>query len=147
MIGFILTGHGSFSEGLMGAVEMIAGPQEDFKVVPFKECANHEGFEDRMRNAVEELKKTCSDVVIFSDLMGGSPFRTAMLVSQEIPGVEVITGTNMPILIEAIGLRYAEDNSAALIEQALQAAKDGLVNAKLEIRDEAEDEESDEEGI
>ena len=43
--------------------------------------------------------------------------------------------------------RTAEDNSAALIEQALQAAKDGLVNAKLEIRDEAEDEESDEEGI
>ena len=127
MIGFILTGHGSFSEGLMGAVEMIAGPQEDFKVVPFKEGENLEGFEDRMRNAVEELKKTCSDVVIFSDLMGGSPFRTAMLVSQEIPGVEVITGTNLQLLLEMV-LERDGLSSEAFRLQALECGHRGLTS-------------------
>ena len=37
MIGFILTGHGHFSTGLKSAVDMIAGPQDNFEAVPFEE--------------------------------------------------------------------------------------------------------------
>ena len=35
MIGFILTGHGEFAPGLASALELVAGRQEAFKVVPF----------------------------------------------------------------------------------------------------------------
>ena len=35
MIGFILTGHGEFAPGLASALELVAGRQEGFKVVPF----------------------------------------------------------------------------------------------------------------
>ena len=31
MIGFILTGHGHFSNGLKSSVDMVAGPQEKFE--------------------------------------------------------------------------------------------------------------------
>ncbi|MGI6109251.1 MAG: PTS sugar transporter subunit IIA [Eubacteriaceae bacterium] len=147
MIGFVLTGHGTFAEGLMGSLEMIAGPQEEFIVLPFKENEDLEGFEENMRKSVQEMKKTCDEIIIFSDLMGGSPFRTAMLVSQEIPGVEVISGTNMPILIESLGIRYTDPTAEELIEKALEAGKDGLVHAKLEIPEDDSEGDMEEEGI
>ena len=37
MIGLILTGHGQFAVGVGQALEMIAGKQAAFKVVPFLE--------------------------------------------------------------------------------------------------------------
>ena len=37
MIGLILTGHGEYAIGVGHALEMIAGKQEAFKVVPFRE--------------------------------------------------------------------------------------------------------------
>lgn len=141
MIGFILTGHGTFADGLMGSLEMIAGPQEDFTAVPFRDGESLDGFESKMLTAVKDLKKSCSEVIIFTDLIGGSPFRTAMVISQEEPNVEVIAGTNLPILIESIGLRYAEDHSEPLIEQALAAGRSGLEHTKLQVREEQIEEE------
>ena len=35
MIGFILTGHGHFSNGLKSAIDMVAGEQPAFEIVPF----------------------------------------------------------------------------------------------------------------
>ena len=35
MIGFVLTGHGQFAPGLKSAVDMVAGEQPNFEVVPF----------------------------------------------------------------------------------------------------------------
>ena len=37
MIGCVITGHGEFGPGLSLAVEMIAGKQEKFEVVAFRE--------------------------------------------------------------------------------------------------------------
>ena len=37
MVDFVITGHATFAPGMAGALEMIAGPQEQFTVVPFLE--------------------------------------------------------------------------------------------------------------
>ena len=37
MVGCILTGHGTFAEGVGGALEMVGGPQESFRSVSFHE--------------------------------------------------------------------------------------------------------------
>ena len=37
MVGCIITGHGTFAEGMLGAFEMIAGPQDALVAVPFHE--------------------------------------------------------------------------------------------------------------
>lgn len=142
MIGCILTGHGSFAPGMMGAVEMIAGPQEYFEVVPFQEEEALEVFEERIAQAVEKLSAV-DGIVIFTDLLGGTPFRTAMLAAADKEQVEVLAGTNLPLLIEGSGLRHGYDSVAAFIQTILPIGKDGLVHATLELTDtsSAEDEE------
>lgn len=102
MIGCILTGHGSFATGLGGALEMIAGQQENFETVCFLEEKSLETFSEDMRDAMLSLRQKCSGVIVFSDLLGGTPFRTAMIEAQAFEDVEVIAGVNLPILLESM---------------------------------------------
>lgn len=144
MIGCVLTGHGSFAPGLYGALTMIAGEQDFFNVIAFEDGQNVDDFEEKMKQAVKQLTETCEGVLIFSDLLGGSPFKTAMIAAQDFDTVEVIAGANLPMLIETIGLRYASTDLEQLTQQAITAGQSGVVHPKLVIK---EDEEFGEEGI
>ncbi|MBL1228666.1 PTS sugar transporter subunit IIA [Enterococcus sp. BWB1-3] len=146
MIGCILTGHGSFAPGMMGAVEMIAGPQELFEVVSFQEEEALEVFEEKMEKAIKKLLDSSDGVVIFSDLLGGTPFRTAMLAASERENAEVLAGTNLPLLIEGSGLRCGADSAKEFVSMILEVGRSGLVHAQLELSEET-DNEFEEEGI
>lgn len=144
MIGIILTGHGSFAPGLMGAVEMIAGKQEDFLVVDFQENESLETFEKKMSDGVAKLLEKNESVIVFADLLGGTPFRTAMLAANNRENVQVVVGTNLPMLIESTGLRYSATNLNEFITQAMEIGREGLSHAQLNIQNH---EETMEEGI
>lgn len=145
MIGCILTGHGSFAPGLSGALEMIAGPQTNFEVVPFKEEDNLEQFQAKMLGAIEKLQQENSELVIFCDLMGGTPFNVAMMASQNMKEVEVIAGVNLPLLIETMGMRLAEIPLTELVTHIIEVGKGGL--ARVEIASKSEEDNEEEEGI
>ncbi|WP_368651393.1 PTS N-acetylgalactosamine IIA subunit [Lactococcus raffinolactis] len=131
MIGCILTGHGSFATGLGGALEMIVGQQENFETVCFLEEKSLETFSEDMRDAMLSLRQKCSGVIVFSDLLGGTPFRTAMIEAQAFEDVEVIAGVNLPILLESMVLRYGSESLIDFIASALEAGKTSLVHAQL----------------
>ena len=63
--------------------------------------------------------------------MGGTPFNQAMMISQEIDNVEVVTGANLPMLLELVLTR---DGSTLeeLAGQAVEIGQMGIVNKKLE---------------
>ncbi|MEG3033303.1 MAG: PTS N-acetylgalactosamine IIA subunit, partial [Enterococcus sp.] len=82
-----------------------------------------------------------------SDLLGGSPFKTAMIAAQDFENVEVITGANLPMLIETIGLRYANTELNQLVDQAVAAGQSGVVHAQLVIHDDEDEAAEAEEGI
>lgn len=145
MIGCILTGHGSFAPGLAGALEMIAGPQEEFKVVPFLEEEGLDTFKDKMTAAINELKKNQKDLILFCDLLGGTPFNVAMTASQELEDVEVIAGTNLPLLIECAGMRFGDATLAEMVDHIIEVGKVGVAHAKIDIQD--NDTDVEEEGI
>ena len=126
MIGFILTGHGQFSNGLASAVDMVAA----FQIVPFE--GDHAAeYGDELRAAIQQMHDTCEGVLVFVDLLGGTPFNQAMMISQEIDNVEVVTGANLPMLLELVLTR---DGSTLeeLAGQAVEIGQMGIVNKKLE---------------
>ena len=89
MIGFILTGHAEFSNGLASAVDMVAGDQPAFKIVPF-DGAQAATYGDDLRAAISAMRGECEGVLVFVDLLGGTPFNQAMMISQDIDSVEVV---------------------------------------------------------
>lgn len=146
MIGLILTGHGEYAVGVGHALEMIAGKQEAFKVVPFRESEPMETLESNMKSAIIELQNTTEGIVVFADLLGGSPFKAAMLSATNFENVEVVVGTNLPMLIEIAMFREFSNNVQAVVTQSLNAGKEGIQHVVLSTKEE-ERIENDEEGI
>lgn len=147
MIGCILTGHGSFAPGLMGALEMVAGEQEQFEVVPFLEGESLEAFESKMTECADWLTKDGQGVVIFTDAIGGTPFRIAMLAAEERGKAAVIAGTNLPMLIEGVLVRTQYTEADELADFLLEGARNSIIHAHLELKDEDGADTAGEEGI
>ena len=123
-VGIIVTGHGRFAEGLTTSVNLIAGPQENYVPVNFE----HEVDElEKDLNAALQSLKDCSGVIVFADLAGGSPYKTAAVVAQSYQNVEIIAGTNLPMLIEVnMGRQFVEE-LGMLTEMAMNTGKDQVV--------------------
>lgn len=146
MIGFLITGHAAFPDGLMSSVHMIAGEQENVVALNFQENMNLEAFQTTLKNNVEALLDKNESVLIFTDLLGGTPFRTAMVIASEYENVEVVTGTNLPMLLEATALRVTDDVQA-FVDQLIQVGQEGLQHPQLDLDDEESDHDSFEGGI
>ena len=126
MIGIIIVTHSNFAEGIKNSVEMIAGKQEAFKVVPFRESEPMETLENNLRLAMEELQGSTEGIVVYADLLGGSPFKAAMVASVDFKDVEVVVGTNLPMLIEIAMFREFASDAKAVVTQSLNAGKEGI---------------------
>lgn len=138
MIGFLVTGHGDFARGVSSSLEMIAGGQEDYEVVVFEDNMALEDFQGEIEKALKKLTADKQEAVIFTDLLGGTPFRVSMLVASQYEGVEVITGTNLPMLLEGISLRFATGEVKAFVAGLLAVGKEGIQNPQLELTEDAD---------
>ena len=76
MVGVLITGHGNFATGLKTSVELIAGASDYFKYVDFPGDSTEKLSADQHK-ALDELKD-CDGVLVLADLVGGSPFKSAV---------------------------------------------------------------------
>ena len=131
MIGFILTGHGHFSNGLKSSVDMVAGPQEKFEIVPFEEEASG-AYADKLREAVTAMRNDTDGVLVFVDLMGGTPFNQSMLLTSQLDNIAVVAGTNLPMLIDIVMARTDTSTLAELVDEAVTVGKEGVCTMSLD---------------
>lgn len=112
MIGIIVVGHGSFSKGFESSIELIAGKQELYVSLEFPQEMNPDTLGENIREAVETFKNEGHDVLIFTDLLGATPFKYSVEISVEHENVKVLAGTNLAMLLEATLMRHSVDNFA-----------------------------------
>lgn len=124
MIPIIITGHGSFATAIKETIKYIIGEQPNLHFIDFNNGMGNKELEDRLKEVLCECN---SDQVIFlTDLAGGTPFSTAVLLSENKPRYKVFGGCNMPMVITAVELSE-EDSIEDITEEILNAAKDGAV--------------------
>lgn len=124
MLGMIITGHGQFASGLLSSIELIAGNQEELEIVDFKEGDSSENLNENIKEAISRLSN--ENIVIFTDIPGGTPFNQSVLISQEYSQVRVITGANLPAIID--GLFNREMDIEDFVKKILETGKDSLVS-------------------
>ena len=120
---FILASHGRFAEGLLDSINMLLGPQDEIEaygLFPEEEPAR---LLERLEGALEGVAD--GDAVFFTDLYFGSPFNRVVELARE-RDIYHITGTNLPILVEAIVARNSGASAEQVCATALAAA-DGSV--------------------
>ncbi len=126
MIGLVVTGHGNFGTGLTSSLKLIAGEPENYVAVDFPQEYSVEDLERELNKAFDTLKD-CDGILVLSDLGGGSPFKTAVMTGFPRGNVEVIAGTNLPMLIEVnMGRQFIEDLDT-LTNMAINTGKDQVV--------------------
>lgn len=121
MIGFVLTGHGFFPEGILQSVQLITGEISQVKAVPFHEDTNK--LQDELEDAIVEMD-TGFGVVCFADLAGGTPFNICSRIAVKRDAIRVIGGANSPMLLS--GLYQREQDLDTFVETVVQEGKDNI---------------------
>ena len=145
MLGLLVTGHGHFATGLNSSLELIAGAQPNVALVDFEADHSIEVLKDNLNKALDSLKEY-DGVLVLSDLPGGSPFKTAVecKFERQDQAIEVIAGTNLPLLIASSTMTAVFESPLDLAEAMIPEGKDSIVRFELAAKVE---EEADEDGI
>ena len=102
MIGLILVTHAGLAGALIRSAEMIVGPIEGCEQVEVAPDEQADAIMARVVSAVE--RQSAGGAVIMTDLFGGTPSNMAMSFLKD-GAVEVVTGVNLPMIIEFVSRR------------------------------------------
>ena len=140
MIGLIVTGHANFGSGMTSSVNLIAGEQEAYRYVDFLPTYGTEELTEEIAKAMDELKD-CEGIIIFTDLMGGSPFNVAASLVHGKENVRIVAGTNLPMLVEIVMSRKFMDDLDGLVESVLETGKEQVTKYEFKqvVQEESED--------
>lgn len=131
MISIIIGTHGSFSKELINSAELIYGKLENVNYITF---LPGEGQDDLINKYSSIIDKVNSDskTLFLVDLFGGSPFNAASLLALDNDNMDVVTGVNLPMLLEV----YTNvDNSTLdeLVQIAINSAQKSICSLKKSI--------------
>lgn len=122
MIEIYIAGHGEYANGIVSALDMLLG--DSHGIIPVcaycGEIASIHQLEAYLTQAAAEVHSRGNDMVLFTDIPGGSVNNTALKIAVSRPHVHLISGASMVMLLEF----YMSDSAplAQRIAITLQAA-------------------------
>lgn len=127
MIGVVVLTHGTLSEQLVATASMIMGDSECVVAVTF---SARESLDELRRKAEEAVNSFEPDgCLLLTDLMGGSANNISVELMKS-KNIEVVTGVNLPMLLEAIGYRSFADNLKDLAIRVQAGGVKSIINLK-----------------
>ena len=125
MTGLVLVTHAGLAGALKSAAEMIVGSIDSCATV---EVTPGEHADDIMARVVSAVEAVSADgAIIMTDLFGGTPSNMAMSFLKE-GRIEVLTGVNLPMLIEFCSKR-GRMSVADLASELLRSGREGIIVA------------------
>ena len=118
MIGVVIVTHSQLGEAFIEAAEFIIGTRPDTMVSVSINLNEHA---DKLREKIAKGIKTVNrhkGVLILTDMFGGTPSNLSYSFLEE-GRIEVISGVNLPILIQAINKR--EEMELSELAESLEA--------------------------
>jgi mannose/fructose/sorbose-specific phosphotransferase system IIA component len=112
------------AEGLLDAARMIVGEQEQVATVSLREADSIEGLMERVEVAWQSVE-TGDGTLLLVDAFGASPFNACARLALARDNVEVITGVNLPMLME-LAIQRDTMSFSELIALALEAGKSSI---------------------
>ena len=134
MFGIIVGTHGEFALGIVQSCEMIYGKRDNLKAVTLVPGEGPDDVVAKYEKAIKELGNP-DRILFLNDLLGGSPYNAACRIVANNKNYGIVAGLNLPMLIAMSAAQDSDDGSAAieeLMEQAVNACKDGASSASYE---------------
>lgn len=131
-IAIIIATHGVAAEQLLRTTEMLIGEQENVAFIEFVPGENQETIIGKYQDKLANELSGCDRVLFLVDTWGGSPFNAANRVADGKDNMEVVTGVNVPMLVETFMARDDDPSLEELAEIALETGRGGVRALKLE---------------
>ncbi|WP_196593638.1 PTS sugar transporter subunit IIA [Pectinatus sottacetonis] len=126
MIGILVITHGSFSDGLKNAAELLAGKQEYFESIGFYHGDSIEILNEKVLSALKNLNRG-QGILVFVDMLGGSPSNVILKLLRS-NNFKAIAGANLPMICHAVLTRNSELCLDELFKQCIAVGKESLVS-------------------
>ena len=113
MIGVVVAAHGNLAQELVQTTNFIVGRQENLVALSIDPSRSVDEMQNEIKRAIRQVDQG-DGVLLLADMFGGTPANMSLSFLEE-GRVEVITGTNLPMLIR---LSQCRDGSMDLYETA-----------------------------
>src|SRR5437764_11463937 len=130
----IFVGHGGYADGVRDALEMILGEQPRVGTVSLPPNGSTEQVATEVNAELDRLGRS-DGALILADLMGGSPANAVAALALADPGLQLVSGLNLPMALEV--LVSTESSAAALATIAANTGRDGVIDVAARLRDAA----------
>jgi len=126
MIGIVIVGHARLSSALLAAAKGIMKVKSGVIPMSYSREEKYKDFTERLRKAIDDVSEG-QGVLVLTDMYGDTPTNAVLPLTKEMP-IEVVTGVNLPMLLEA--LTHREDmNLSELAEKVESRSRQCIVNA------------------
>lgn len=126
MVGIIVMTHGTLSEGIVDAAELITGPVTQVETLSLRREDNVNDLNAAFLAALDRVD-TGDGVLVLADLLGGSPCNVASMNLRE-RSYRVLSGVNLPMFIEALSSRDSAGSAEELQAACREAGAQGVKN-------------------
>lgn len=120
---FLIATHGNFSAGVKSSLDMIIGAMENIFIITAYVDEN-KSLEDEIKAVLDEINDT-DELIVFCDILGGSVTNQVLMHALE-PNVHIISGFNLPLLIEVL-MAGADTPIEQVISESIDNAKEQIV--------------------
>lgn len=125
MVHLIVAAHGKLGVELVNSAQMVFGEADNVHPVPFVPGEGQDTLVEKYEAIIATLDPQ-DEVLFMVDLFGGSPYNAAARVVAKYPQFDIITGTNLPMLLESIDAS-ADAKSAQEVAQIAKEVGDESV--------------------
>lgn len=133
MLGIVIVSHGPLAEGFLESSKMLCGENEKIETVLLEETDSPESFYEKLDMAVSRANGE-HGLIILADIPGGTPCNQSLLFQSRRQNVEILTGANLPIVLEAILMRQHKA-LPELIQYLIEVGRESIFSPRLEPAD------------
>ena len=124
MFKIVVSGHGEFASSIDKTLEYIIGKQSNIEFINFNDGMGTKELEEKYRLCIEN--NDTQGILFLTDLAGGTPFSTAVTMTESLKDAYVLGGINIPIVLAAIEHRD-ESGLKDSVDEIINYGKDSLI--------------------
>lgn len=137
-VAVIVASHGEFAKYALESAEMIVGKQENYGVLTVSMDSNLADSEKEMTYELSKLDRSAGTVILV-DIFGGTPSNISGRIVLTEEDVLVISGLNMPMLIDLLSNR--ERNLTEIAQSLANTYQEGFTNITEKFKERDDDDE------
>lgn len=138
MFKFVMATHGNFAKGIKESIRLIAGEFDNLQALS---CYTEENF--NLNREIEEiLKYQDGDIIVITDVFGGSVNNAFMEKTVKNKNLHVISGLNLPLMLELLEEQEEYTKGEDLIRESIKNTSDAVHYCNDEINSSLENQEN-----